>query len=154
MEPLNGSPPCFLLVTWESYMTPSRAAMHFFIAIQIWVKDSNKLLKKSVPGIISPYTRYECAFNKYAEWNSSPLLNMLNKASHFMSNTQISKSLGIFTLCVFAKYAEWNCVPVPNRHLCLCIHRILYTKLPKIWLWENCKPKSEIGNIFRCLKIQ
>jgi hypothetical protein len=37
---LSGSPPCFLLVFWESYMTHSRTAMHFFIAIQIRVKVS------------------------------------------------------------------------------------------------------------------
>jgi hypothetical protein len=35
---LTGSPPCFLLVAWESYMTSSRTAMHFFIAIRIRVK--------------------------------------------------------------------------------------------------------------------
>jgi hypothetical protein len=34
---LTGSPPCFLLVIWESYMTPSRTAMHFCIAIRIKV---------------------------------------------------------------------------------------------------------------------
>jgi hypothetical protein len=32
---LNGSPPCFLLAAWESYMTLSSTAPHFFKAIQI-----------------------------------------------------------------------------------------------------------------------
>ncbi len=36
---LVGSPPCLLLVAWESYMTPSHMATHFFIAIRIRVKD-------------------------------------------------------------------------------------------------------------------
>jgi hypothetical protein len=27
--------PCFLLVAWDTYMTPRRMAMHFFIPIQI-----------------------------------------------------------------------------------------------------------------------
>ncbi len=35
MGALTGSPPCFLLVACESYMTPSRPAMHFLIAIRI-----------------------------------------------------------------------------------------------------------------------
>ncbi len=35
---LTGSPPCFLLVAWESHMTPNRMAMHFCWAIQIMVK--------------------------------------------------------------------------------------------------------------------
>ncbi len=34
---LTWSPPCFLLGAWESYTTPSRTAMHFFIAVWIWV---------------------------------------------------------------------------------------------------------------------
>jgi hypothetical protein len=40
MGVLAGSPPCFLLITWESYMTPSRAAMHYFIAIWTGVKET------------------------------------------------------------------------------------------------------------------
>jgi hypothetical protein len=36
---LTGSLACFLSVTWESYITPSRMAMHFFIAIQISVNN-------------------------------------------------------------------------------------------------------------------
>jgi hypothetical protein len=35
---LTGSPPSFLLVTWESFMTPSPMATHFCIAIRIRVK--------------------------------------------------------------------------------------------------------------------
>ncbi len=36
---LTGSPPCFWLVAWESYMIPSHTATHlFFIAIRIRVK--------------------------------------------------------------------------------------------------------------------
>jgi hypothetical protein len=30
---LAGNPPYFLLVSWESFMTPSHTAMHIFIAI-------------------------------------------------------------------------------------------------------------------------
>ncbi len=37
---LTGSPPCFLLVAWESYSTTSRMAMHFIIAIRITVNFS------------------------------------------------------------------------------------------------------------------
>ncbi len=36
-EVLAGNPPCFLLVIWGSYMTPSHTETHFFIAIQIRV---------------------------------------------------------------------------------------------------------------------
>ncbi len=32
---LTGSPPCFLLVAGESYMTPSRTATHFVTAIRV-----------------------------------------------------------------------------------------------------------------------
>ncbi len=32
---LTGSPPCLLLVAWESYTTPSRTTTHFFVAILI-----------------------------------------------------------------------------------------------------------------------
>ncbi len=39
---LSGSPLCFLLFAWESYMTPSCTAKHFFIAIHIRVKILNK----------------------------------------------------------------------------------------------------------------
>ncbi len=34
---LTGSPPFFLLVTWESYMNASHTATHFFITIRIRV---------------------------------------------------------------------------------------------------------------------
>jgi hypothetical protein len=37
---LARSPPSFLLVFWESYLTPSRLATHCFIAIQIRVKGT------------------------------------------------------------------------------------------------------------------
>jgi hypothetical protein len=34
---LTESPPCFLLVAWESYITTSRTAMHFFIGLsKMW----------------------------------------------------------------------------------------------------------------------
>jgi hypothetical protein len=36
---LTGNPPSYLLVAWESYMTPSCMATHFFIAIQVRVKE-------------------------------------------------------------------------------------------------------------------
>jgi hypothetical protein len=39
---LTGSPPCFLLVTWESYLTPSRTATHFFHSQPDRVKRSKK----------------------------------------------------------------------------------------------------------------
>jgi hypothetical protein len=37
---LTESSPCFLLVAWESYMTPSRMAPHFCLAIRIRVKPT------------------------------------------------------------------------------------------------------------------
>jgi hypothetical protein len=37
-----GSPPSFLFVAWESIMTPSRTATHFFIAIRIRVNSARK----------------------------------------------------------------------------------------------------------------
>jgi hypothetical protein len=32
------NPPCFLLIAWDAYLTPSRMAANFFKAIQIRVK--------------------------------------------------------------------------------------------------------------------
>ncbi len=87
MGDLAVSPACILLVAWESYMTPSRRAMHFFVAIRIRVNIL--LLGEKIAGsggffilfVDISHHRYKLrrdveqtpSFNIFYKWSGAPV---------------------------------------------------------------------------------
>ncbi len=111
---LTGSHPCFQLVAWESFMTLSCTAMHFFIAIQIRVKQC--FFKQSIPLTGKSTAAKRNGHEKIALWSLSEEGAHTSTVSAGLLGHNDMSHLLAWRTCV-AKCYNWS--PCPPGTACL-----------------------------------